>query len=162
VQPCRGPASESLDGFLRNPVKPFQQAVMPISFRSSLDSPLEQPDSNSRSHVGRIAVWRRAVAPTPPARRGTNPKRDGRFESDFLQRRVCGILVPNRRSPICRLSKRLEPIYEVSRSSINVLGRFTWRCCHSLEFGQDRHFLWVLGAERIKSMPIGAALGRLM
>ena len=50
--------------------------------------PWGKPDSNSRSHVERIAVFPsgRAVLPAPPARRGTNPKRDGRFESGFFQR----------------------------------------------------------------------------
>jgi hypothetical protein len=35
-----------------------------------------------------------------PARRGTNPERDEKFESGFLQRRVCEPSVPQRRSQI--------------------------------------------------------------
>jgi hypothetical protein len=40
---------------------------------------------------------------------------------------------------------RLFP--QPARSSINVMGALGVRCCHSLEFGQDRHFLEVLSAE---------------
>ncbi|HKD41431.1 MAG TPA: hypothetical protein VKB87_14200, partial [Myxococcaceae bacterium] len=45
------------------------------------------PNGNSSYVRPRVRI-RLAPAPAPPAGRGTNPKRDGRFEFDFLQRRA--------------------------------------------------------------------------
>src|SRR6266576_2692995 len=55
-------------------------ALHRLDTATKLPFPRRPPHSISRSHVGRIAVWRRAVAPAP-ARRG----RDERLESGYLR-----------------------------------------------------------------------------
>jgi hypothetical protein len=56
----------------------------------------------------------------------------------FLNGSAASAVCPDRSSRVTK-----------SRSSTNVMRRFRLgvRCCHSLEFGQDWHFLKVLGAE---------------